>query len=166
MESMRRFVGLEPGEDAIPDETTVLNFRHLLEGHDLANAVFEAVKAYLTEQGLLLAGGSIVGATIIPAPPSTKNQAKQRDPEMGSTKKGKTWHFGMKAHISVDANSGLIHTVGVTTASDHDSSVTSRLIREGDRAVFSDKGYYNDQLKRAAPGRCVMGGAGQGQAQP
>jgi IS5 family transposase len=150
MESMRRFVGLELGGDAIPDETTVLNFRRLLEGHGLTNAVFEAVKAYLTEQGLLLAGGSIVDATIIHAPPSTKNQAKQRDPEMGSAKKGNTWHFGMKAHISVDAHSGLVHTVGVTTASDHDSSVASELIREGDRAVFGDKGYYNDQTKRAA----------------
>jgi transposase, IS5 family len=149
-ESMRRFVGLELGEDAIPDETTILNFRHLLEQHNLTGAVFEAVKAYLTEQGLLLAGGSIVDATIIHAPPSTKNQAKQRDPEMSSTKKGNTWHFGMKAHISVDAHSGLVHTVGVTTASDHDNSVIGELIREGDRAVFGDKGYYSDQTKRAA----------------
>ncbi|NOU20485.1 MAG: IS5 family transposase [Methyloglobulus sp.] len=150
MESMRRFAGLELGEDAIPDETTILNFRHLLERHNLTNAVFEAVKAYLTEQGLLLSGGSIVDATIIHAPPSTKNRAKQRDPEMSSTKKGNTWHFGMKAHISVDANSGLVHTVGVTTASDHDNSVIGGFIREDDRAVFGDKGYYSDQTKRAA----------------
>jgi transposase, IS5 family len=150
MESMRRFVGLELGEDAIPDETTVLNFRHLLEEYNLTNAVFDAVKAYLTEQGLLLTGGSIVDATIIPAPPSTKNQARQRDPEMSSTKKGNSWHFGMKAHISVDANSGLVHTVGVTTASDHDNSVIGELIREDDRAVFGDKGYFSDQTKRAA----------------
>jgi len=149
-ESMRRFAGLELGEDVIPDETTILNFRHLLEQHNLTNAVFEAVKAYLTEQGLLLAGGSIVDATIIHAPPSTKNQAKQRDPEMSSTKKGNTWHFGLKAHISVDANSGLIHTVGITTASDHDSRVIGELVREDDRAVFGDKGYYNDQIKQAA----------------
>ena len=99
-EAMRRFVGLELGEDVIPDETTILNFRHLLEQHDLTNAVFEAVKAYLGEQGLLLAGGSIVDATIIHAPSSTKNQAKQRNPDMSSTKKGSTWPFGMKA-ISV-----------------------------------------------------------------
>lgn len=150
MESMRRFAGLELGEDAIPDETTILNFRHLLERHNLTNAVFEAVKAYLTEQGLLLSGGSIVDATIIHAPPSTKNRAKARDPEMSSTKKGNTWHFGMKAHISVDANSGLVHTVGVTTASDHDNSVIGKLVREDDRAVFGDKGYYSDQTKRAA----------------
>lgn len=150
MESMRRFAGLELGEEAIPDETTILNFRHLLEQHNLTGAVFEAVKAYLTEQGLLLAGGSIVDATIIHAPSSTKNQSKQRDPDMSSSKKGNTWHFGMKAHVSVDAKSGLVHTVGITTASDHDSSVISELIREDDYAVFGDKGYYNDQTKRAA----------------
>jgi transposase, IS5 family len=150
MESMRRFVGLELGEDAIPDETTVLNFRHLLEEHNLASAVFESVKAYLGEQGLLLSGGSIVDATIIHAPSSTKNQRRERDPEMSSTKKGNTWHFGMKAHISVDVNSGLVHTVGITTASEHDNSVISELIREDDRAVFGDKGYASDQTKRAA----------------
>jgi IS5 family transposase len=150
IESMRRFVGLELGEDAIPDETTVLNFRHLLEAHNLASAVFEAVKAYLGEQGLLLSGGSIVDATIIHAPPSTKNQRKERDPEMSSTKKGNTWYFGMKAHISVDVHSGLVHTVGITTASEHDNSVIGELVREDDRAVFGDKGYASDQTKRAA----------------
>jgi transposase, IS5 family len=104
MESMRRFAGLERGEDAIPDERTVLNFRHLLEEHNLTNAVFESVKAYFGEQGLLLSGGSIVDATIIHAPSSTKNQRKERDPEMSSAKKGNIWHpsaklrtgFGMK----------------------------------------------------------------------
>ena len=150
MESMRRFAGLELGEDAIPDEATILNFRRLLESHKLTSAIFGATKAYLTEQGLLLAGGSIVDATIIHAPPSTKNQAKERDPVMGSTKKGNSWYFGMKAHISVDAHSGLVHTVGVTTASDHDNSVFGELIREDDRALFGDKGYYSDQTKRAA----------------
>ncbi len=150
MESMRRFVGLELGEDAIPDETTILNFRHLLEEYNLTGAVFESVKAYLGEQGLLLSGGSIVDATIVHAPSSTKNQRKERDPEMSSTKKGNSWYFGMKAHISVDANSGLVHTVGVTTARDHDNSVIGDLIREDDRAVFGDKGYASDQTKRAA----------------
>lgn len=150
MGSMRRFAGLGLGEGAIPDETTVLNFRHLLEEHNLTSAVFESVKAYLGEQGLLLSGGSIVDAAIIHAPPSTKNQRRERDPEMGSTKKGNTWHFGMKAHISADANSGLVHTVGVTTARDHDNSVISELIREDDRAIFGGKGYASDQTKRAA----------------
>jgi IS5 family transposase len=150
IESMRRFAGLELGEDAIPDETTILNFRHLLEKHKLTSAIFEDVKAYLEEQGLLLAGGSIVDATIIHAPSSTKNKAKKRDPEMSSTKKGNTWHFGMKAHISVDAQSGLIHTVGITTAKTHDAKVTDQLIRENDKALFGDKGYVSDKLKKAA----------------
>jgi IS5 family transposase len=96
MESMRWFAGLELGEDTIPDEkATILDFRHLLEQHNLSNAVFGAVKSYLSEQGLLLASGGIADTTIIHAPPSTKNQAKQRDPEMGSTKKGDCWHCGM-----------------------------------------------------------------------
>ena len=151
-ESMRRFVGVELGEDAIPDETTILNFRHLLEQHNLTNAVFESVKAYLAEQGLLLAGGSIVDATIIHAPPSTKNQARRRDPDpdMSSTKEGDAWHFGMKAHIGVDADMGLVHTVGITTAKGHDISVIDELTREDDRAVFGDKGYANEKMKQAA----------------
>ena len=123
IESMRRFAGLELGDDVIPDETTILKFRHLLEKHHLTSDIFEDVKAYLQEQGLLLAGGSIVDATIIHAPSSTKNKDKKRAPDMSSTKKGNTWHFGMKAHISVDVHSGLIHTVGVTTAKTHDSKV-------------------------------------------
>ncbi len=150
IESMRRFAGLELGEDAIPDETTLLNFRHLLEKHKLTSKIFEDVKGYLEEQGILLAGGSIVDATIIHAPSSTKNKDKKRDPEMSSTKKGNTWHFGMKAHISVDAKSGLIHTVGVTTAKTHDAKVTDKLIREDDKAIFGDKGYVSDKLKKAA----------------
>lgn len=150
IESMRRFAGLELGEDAIPDETTILKFRHLLEKHQLTDALFVEVKAYLQDQGLLLAGGSIVDATIIHAPSSTKNKDKQRDPEMSSTKKGNTWHFGMKAHIGVDAKSGLIHTVGVTTAKTHDAKVIDQLIREDDEAIFGDKGYVNEKLKAAA----------------
>jgi IS5 family transposase len=150
IESMRRFAGLELLEDAIPDETTILKFRHLLEQHRLTDALFEDVKTYLQDQGLLLAGGSIVDATIIHAPSSTKNQTKKRDPEMSSTKKGNTWHFGMKAHISVDAKSGLIHTVGVTTAKTHDAKVIDQLIREDDQAIFGDKGYVNEKHKTAA----------------
>lgn len=150
IESMHRFAGLELGEDAIPDETTLLNFRHLLEKHNLTRAVFEDVKVYLEEKGLLLSGGSIVDATIIHAPSSIKNKDKKRDPEMNSTKKGNTWHFGMKAHISVDVKSGLIHTVGITTAKTHDAKVIDKLIREKDKAVFGDKGYVSDKLKAAA----------------
>ena len=123
IESMRRFAGLELGEDAIPDETTILKFRHLLEKHHLTSHLFEAVRQNLTDKGLLLSGGSIVDATIIHAPSSTKNKDKKRDADMSSTKKGNTWYFVMKAHISVDVQSGIVHTVGVTTAKVHDSSV-------------------------------------------
>ncbi len=146
IESMCRFEGLELGENAIPDETTILNFRHLLEKHKLISKIFEDVKDYLEEEGFLLAGGSIVDATIIHSPSSTKNKDKKRDPEMSSTKKGNTWHFGMKAHISVDAKSGLIHTVGVTTAKTHDAKVIDNLIREDDKAIFGDKGYVSDKF--------------------
>ncbi len=150
IESMRRFAGLELGDDVIPDETTILNFRHLLEKHNLTSQIFEEVKAYLEQKGLLLTGGSIVDATIIHAPSSTKNKDKKRDPEMRSTKKGNTWYFGMKAHISLDAKSGLIHTVGVTTAKTHDAKVTDQFIRDDDKAFFGDKGYVSDKLKKAA----------------
>ncbi len=150
IESMRRFAGLELGEDVIPDETTLLNFRHILEDHNLSSKIFEDVKAVLGEKGLLLSGGSIVDATIIHPPSSTKNKDNKRDSEMSSTKKGNSWHFGMKAHISVDAKSGLIHTVGVTTAKTHDAKVTDKLIREEDEAIFGDKAYVSDKLKKAA----------------
>jgi transposase, IS5 family len=147
IESMCRFAGLELGEDASPDETTILKFRHLLEKHLLTDALFVEIKAHLQDQGLLLGGGSIVDATIIHAPSSTKNQDKQRDPEMSSTKKGNTWHFGMKAHISVDAKSGLVHAVGVTTVITHDTKVIDQLIRENDEAIFGDKGMSTKNSK-------------------
>lgn len=150
IESMRRFAGLELDENTIPDETTILNFRHLLEAHELTSVLFEEVKGFLEEKKLLLSAGSILDATIIHAPSSTKNRDKRRDPEMSSTKKGNEWYFGMKAHISVDAQSGLIHTVGATTAKVHDAKVIEELIREADRAVFADKGYFSDQRKKEA----------------
>src|SRR6185503_12007469 len=109
------FAGLELGRDAIPDETTILHFRHLLERHDLTKAIFEGVAEHLAAKGELLRGGTIVDATLIAASPSTKNKAQKRDPEMSSSKKGNQWDFGMKAHIGVDAESGLVHTAGVTT---------------------------------------------------
>jgi IS5 family transposase len=148
--SMRDFAGLELGRDAIPDETTILNFRHLLEKHKLTKALFEEVADYLEERKLLLRGGTIMDATLIAAPPSTKNREKKRDPEMSHSKKGNQWHFGMKAHIGVDVHSGLVHTTGTTTGSVHDAKVMDRLIREDDRAVFGDKGYVNEKLKGKA----------------
>ena len=133
--SMRAFCGLELGRNAIPDETTILNFRHLLERHDLTKAVFAAVAEHLEARGALLRGGTIVDATLIAASPSTKNREGKRDPEMHSSKKGNQWYFGMKAHVGVDATSGLVHTAGVTTGSVHDAKVMHRLIRQDDRAV-------------------------------
>jgi transposase, IS5 family len=150
IQSMRAFAGLELGRDTIPDETTILNFRHLLERHDLTKAVFAAVAEHLEARGALLRGGTIVDATLIAASPSTKNEAQKRDPEMRSSKKGNQWYFGMKAHIGVDAKSGLVHTAGVTTGSVHDAKVMDNLIREDDRTVYGDKGYASDEKKRAA----------------
>ena len=140
IQSMRQFAGLDLGRDAIPDETTILNFRHLLERHDLTKALFEAVTKHLKDQGALLRGGTIMDATLIAASPSTKNKEHKRDPEMSQSKKGNQWYFGMKAHIGVDAKSGLVHTAGVSTGSVHDAKVMDGLVREDDRAVFGDKG--------------------------
>ena len=154
--SMRAFAGLELGRDAIPDETTILNFRHLLERHDLTKAVFAAVAGHLEARGALLRGGTIVDATLIAASPSTKNKAGKRDPEMTQSKKGNQWYFGMKAHVGVDVQSGLVHTAGVTTGSVHDAKVMDNLVREDDRAVFGDKGYVNEHKKRAARAAGVL----------
>jgi IS5 family transposase len=150
IQSMRAFAGLELGRDAIPDETTILNFRHLLEANDLTKAIFEAVSAHLEDKGALLRGGTIVDATLIAASPSTKNKDQRRDPEMSQSKKGNQWYFGMKAHIGVDARSGLVHTAGVTTGKVHDAKVMDKLIREDDRAVYGDKGYVNDRKRQQA----------------
>ena len=150
IQSMRAFCGLELGRDAIPDETTILHFRHLLERHDLTQALFEAVADHLEDKGALLRGGTIVDATLIAASPSTKNRAGRRDPEMSQSRKGNQWYFGMKAHIGVDTRSGLAHTVGVTTGKVHDARVMDRLIRPDDRAIYGDKGYANDTRKRTA----------------
>jgi IS5 family transposase len=156
IQSMRTFCGLELGRDAIPDETTILNFRHLLERHALTKAIFAAVAEHLEAKGEMLRGGTIVDATLIAASPSTKNKQQKRDPEMSSSKKGNQWYFGMKAHVGVDAESGLVHTAGVTTGKVHDAKVMHRLIREDDRAVYGDKGYASDARKRAAEGAGVL----------
>ena len=150
IESMRRFAGLELVEDALPDETTILNFRRLLEKHQLTARMMNVINDVLTDKGLLLKGGTMVDATIIHAPPSTKNQAKARDPEMHQTKKGNQWYFGMKVHVGADVDSGLVHTVSVTPANVSDISQLPDLLREDDRAVFGDKGYVDNRLKRAA----------------
>jgi IS5 family transposase len=116
MPLLREFAGLDAGEDAMPDETTILKFRRLLERHQLAQTLFNETAALLADKGLLLRQGTIVDATLIAAPPSTKNRDRKRDGEMSSTKKGNNYHFGMRAHIGVDAESGLVHAVEITTA--------------------------------------------------
>ena len=126
---------------AIPDETTLLNFRHLLERHDLAPKILEAVNADLTRKGLLLRRGTMVDATIIAAPSSTKNADGTRDPEMHQTKKGNQWYFGMKAHIGVDVESGLVHTVTTTAANAADVTQTEHLLHGEEVAVYADAGY-------------------------
>ena len=118
--SMREFVGIDLAREAVPDATTLLKFRRLLEAHALTAQLFEAINAHLAEQGLLLREGTMVDASIIAAPSSTKNKDKTRDPQMHQTKKGNQWHFGMKAHIGVDADSGLVHTVIGTAANVND----------------------------------------------
>lgn len=150
IQSMRAFARLELGRDQIPDETTILNFRHLLERHDLTKAIFAAVKEHLESRGALLRGGTIVDATLIAASPSTKNKEQKRDPEMRQSKKGNQWYFGMKVHIGTDAESGLVHTAGATAGSVHDAKVFDELIRDDDRAVYGDKAYASEKLKRAA----------------
>ncbi len=142
-EAMRRFAGIELGDDRIPDETTILNFRHLLEKHQLTEKLFAQVNAYLADKGVTLRSGTLVDATIIDAPSSTKNKAKARDPEMSSTKKGNDWYFGMKAHVGVDADSGIVHSLETTTAKTHDSQVWDALLHGKETSVWADKGYVH-----------------------
>lgn len=147
---LREFAGLDAGIDAMPDETTILKFRRLLETHQLAQMLFDETAALLAEQGLLLRQGTIVDATLIAAPPSTKNRKRQRDQEMSSTKKGNNYHFGMKAHIGVDAESGLVHTVEITTAKVADGVMTDALLHGEERVVLGDRAYTRKDRNLAA----------------
>jgi len=148
-DAMRRFAGIELGDDRIPDETTVLNFRHLLERHQLTEKLFAEVNAYLADKGVTLRSGTLVDATIIDAPSSTKNEAKARDPEMSSTKKGNDWYFGMKAHVGVDADSGIVHSLETTTAKTHDSQVWDELLHGNEKSVWAAKGYVHSEREVA-----------------
>jgi transposase, IS5 family len=140
-QALRRFAGIELNRDPIPDATTVLHFRHWLESHELTKGLFDEVGVMLEERGLLMRQGTIVDATIIAAPPSTKNKQNSRDPEMHQTKKGNQWHFGMKAHVGVDVASGLVHTVKGTAANEADITQTAALLHGEEEAVFGDAGY-------------------------
>jgi IS5 family transposase len=139
--AMRNFLGLDFLEEQAPDATTLLKFRHCLEEHHIGEKIFESIKELLEKNGCMMRGGTIVDATIISAPSSTKNKSKERDPEMHSTQKGNQWYFGMKAHIGVDAGSGYTHTVKATAANEHDVTKASELIREDDKVVYGDSGY-------------------------
>jgi IS5 family transposase len=138
--SMRQFAGLSLTRP-IPDETTILNFRHLLETYDLAAEIFARINAYLGRKGLLLKRGSMVDATIVTAPSSTKNADGERDPEMRQTRKGKQYFFGMKAHIGADVDSGLVHTVVATAANEADIAVVDELLHGKEQVVYADAGY-------------------------
>ena len=139
--TMRRFAGIELISDRIPDETTILTFRHLLEKHGLGEQIFETVKAHLSEKGMTMRQGTSVDATLIAAPSSTKNKEGKRDPEMHQTKKGNQWYFGMKVHAGVDKDSGLIHSVVVTAANVHDLRPAADLLHGDEEVVYADAGY-------------------------
>ena len=138
--SMRQFARLSLLE-AMPDESTILRFRHLLEQHEIAPQILERVNAHLVRQGLMLKRGTMVDATIIEAPSSTKNASGERDPEMHQTKKGNDWHFGMKAHIGADVDSGLVHTVVTTPANESDVAQIDQLLHGKEKVVHADAGY-------------------------
>lgn len=133
--------------EAVPDETTLCKFRHLLEANGLNKLFSDAINRVMVQTGHMMKGGTIVDATIINAPSSTKNVEKSRDPEMHQTKKGNEWRFGMKCHIGVDAGSGLVHTITVTAANVHDVTQTEHLLREDGEVVYGDSGYIGVQKR-------------------
>ena len=139
--AMRRFMRLDFATEQVPDATTLLHFRHLMEKHGLGETLFDAQKQMFDEKGWIMRGGTIVDATIIAAPSSTKNATGERDPQMHQTKKGNQWYFGMKAHIGVDAGTGYIHAVTATAASVHDLDEVTELVRPDDEVVYADAGY-------------------------
>ena len=140
-QALQQFARIDLSAEGVPDATTLLNFRHLLETHDLCKGLCSAINADLSARGLLLREGTLVDATLIAAPPSTKNAQKERDPEMRQTKKGNQWYFGMKAHIGADRDSKLVHTVVVTGANVADITKTSELLHGAERQVHADAGY-------------------------
>ena len=142
-ESMRRFARVELGDEVVPDESTILRFRHLLERHGLTHAIFDSITGLLEERRLLLRSGTIVDATIIAAPSSTKNASATRDPEMKQTRKGKNWHFGMKLHIGADKR-GIVHTVRASNAAVADITQLPDLLHGQEREVFGDQAYWKE----------------------
>jgi IS5 family transposase len=151
--SMRRFAGIDLGEMPVPDESTVCRFRHLLERHHLGAKLFQRVHQYLESHGIKVGTGTIVDATLISAPASTKNQDKKRDPDMHQTKKGNQWYFGMKAHVGVDSRSKLIHAVVATPANVHDSVCLPDLLHGEETRVWGDSAYQGqtEAIRQHAP---------------
>lgn len=152
MPVFREFAKLDDGVKRLPDETTILRFRHLLEKHDLATDMLRVVNDLLQAKGLMMRKGTVVDATLIAAPSSTKNEAGERDPEMRQTKKGKNWYFGMKAHIGVDADSGLVHRVATTPANVNDLTMAGALLHGQETAAHGDAGYQGVHKRPEAAG--------------
>jgi transposase, IS5 family len=150
---MREFVGVDLGREPVPDETTVCKFRHLLEEREIGAAMLATVNEHLQKKGVRIATGTIVDATIIHAPSSTKNQKQERDPEMHQTKKGKQWYFGMKAHVGVDSKTKLIHSAVATAANVADSTVLPELLHGEERKVWGDQAYrgQSEAIHEGAP---------------
>ena len=153
--TMRRFAGIDLISDRIPDETTMLAFRHLLEKDNLGEQIFETVKAHLKKRGMAMKQGTIIDATLIAAPSSTKNKAGERDPEMHQTCKGKQWHFGMKVHIGVDKDTGLIHSVETTAANVHDLTPAADLLHGEEVVVHADAGYQGIEKREEMEGKAA-----------
>jgi IS5 family transposase len=146
--SFQKFLGIDLLSSDIPDETTILNFRHLLEEHELQKEMFEAINRTLTEKGLIMKTGTTVDATIIEASSNLKNREKQRDPEMAPTRKGPHWHYGMKVHIGTDNRNGLVHTMKATPANISDHDVYEYLLTGQEKSIFGDKGYFSIKRKQ------------------
>jgi len=151
-QALRDFVGIDLSRESVPDATTLLKFRGLLQDNDLTRALFDEINAHLTYQGLLMRAGTIVDATIIAAPSSTKNEGKTRDPDMHQTKKGNQWFFGMKAHIGLDAESGIVHSVVATAANVGDITQAGALLHGEEEVAFGDAGYRGVNKREEAQG--------------
>ncbi len=151
---LRQFVGIDLGQEPVPDETTVCKFRHLLEEHQLGGKMLETVNLHLQEKGVRITTGTMVDATIIHAPSSTKNRKEKRDPEMHQTKKGNQWYFGMKAHVGVDSKTKIIHSAAVTAAHVADATVLPELLHGEETRVWGDQAYrgQNEVIHECAPG--------------
>jgi IS5 family transposase len=148
--TMRQFAGVRTDADVIPDETSILNFRRLLERYELTEKLFTEINAHLSERGVVVGKGTIVDATLINAPSSTKNAEKKRDPEMHQTKKGNQWYFGMKVHTGTDADSGIVHTVQATPANVADVNVLGELLHGAEERLHGDAAYHSKELQAQA----------------